>query len=323
MFSITVENFYGKERIKLFNPGTGEYLCIIPAFGGNIIDLALSKNDKLHHVIAGDETLETLSGTSSNTYRGAKLSPFPNRINNGKYVFEGKEYQLEQNNPPHALHGLCWNLPFTLKAELVTDSAAILILQADYISQHKGYPFTYHIEIEYTLEENNFKCVTKILNTSEQSIPIGDGWHPYFTTGSKIDNIKLQLPASKQVELGKNIIPTGNYLPGKLFESPTPINTTQLDHCFELDTSTDKVETRLIDEQKNISMVIWQQVGGRGYKFIQAYIPPDRNSIAIEPMSCAPDAFNNKNGLIILSPKESVEFCFGINLTPLSPLLVQ
>ncbi|HWY99181.1 MAG TPA: aldose 1-epimerase, partial [Bacteroidia bacterium] len=219
MFSITVENFYGKERIKLFNPGTGEYLCIIPAFGGNIIELVLSKNEKLHHVIAGDETLETLSGIKSNSYRSAKLSPFPNRINNGKYEFEGKEYQLEQTNPPHALHGLCWNLPFTAKAELVTDNSAMIILQADYNSLHKGYPFTYHIEIEYTLEENNFKSLTRVLNTSEQVIPIGDGWHPYFTTGSKIDSLKLQLPPSKQVELGKNMIPTGNYVAGKLFES--------------------------------------------------------------------------------------------------------
>jgi aldose 1-epimerase len=315
MFSITVENFYGKERIKLFNPGTGEYLCIIPAFGGNIIELALSKNDTLHHVIAGDETLETLSGIKSNSYRGAKLSPFPNRINNGKYAFEGKEHQLEQNNPPHALHGLCWNLPFTVKAELVTDSSAMIILQADYNSLHKSYPFIYHIEIEYTLEENNFKCLTKILNTSEQSIPIGDGWHPYFTTGSKVDNLKLQLPPNKQIELGNNMIPTGNYLPEKLFESPTLIGNTQLDHCFELDATTERVETILTDGQKNISIVIWQQTGERGYKFLQAYTPPDRNSIAIEPMSCAPDAFNNKKGLIVLSPKESVEFCFGVYLT--------
>jgi aldose 1-epimerase len=319
MFSITVENFYGKERIKLFNPGTGEYLCIIPAFGGNIIELVLSKNEKLHHVIAGDEAIESLSGNPVNFYRGAKLSPFPNRIDNGKYVFEGKEHQLEQNNPPHALHGLCWNLPFTVKAELVTDNSAMIILQTDYDSIHKGYPFSYHIEIEYTLEENNFKCLTRILNTSEQSIPIGDGWHPYFTIGSKVDNLKLQLPPNKQIKLGKDMIPTGNYIPGTLFESPTLINNTRLDHCFELDTANERVETRLIDEQKNISIVIWQQASGRGYKFLQAYTPPDRNSIAIEPMSCAPDAFNNKNGLIVLLPKEAVEFCFGVNLTLPSP----
>ncbi len=311
MYTITTTDFFGIEKIKLLNPRSGEYLAVIPAFGGNLNELALLKDGKLHSIIAGDETLESLSGNTTNFYRGAKLSPFPNRINRGKYEFGGKEYQLETNAPPHALHGLCWNLPFAVKEQLATNSSAKLVLTAVYKSLHKGYPFTYQIEIEYVLEQSNFKCTTRIANKCEQPIPIGDGWHPYFTTGSKTNNLKIQLPqGAKQLELSESLIPTGNYLQRNQFSSPTLLYTTQLDHCFELDKTDGIVETRLLDQSKNICIVIWQQ----GYGFIQAYTPPDRQSIAIEPMTCAPDAFNNKNGLIILKPKESAEFCFGVRL---------
>ncbi|MGP8215586.1 MAG: aldose 1-epimerase [Bacteroidia bacterium] len=313
MYSIRPENFFGIEKLILCNQISGEYLSVIPAFGGNLNELVLLKNAQLHKIISGDETLETLSGMGSNFYRGAKLSPFPNRINEGKYTFRGKEYQLNKNAPPHALHGLCWNIPFAVREQSITGNFARLVLEADYKALQKGFPFTYHIEIEYTLEENNFKCSTKILNTYEHPIPVGDGWHPYFTLGSTISNLKLQLPPNKQLEMSNSLIPTGNYLPGRFF-SPTLLNETLLDDCFELEVSAGIAETRLIDEQKNICLVIWQEAGSKGYGFIQAYTPQDRNSIAIEPMSCAPDAFNNKRGLIILSPEESIEFCFGARL---------
>src|ERR1700739_1051123 len=158
MFNITPSDFFETEKIKLINPQSGEYVSIIPAYGGNLNELVLSKEGKLHTIIAGDKTLESLSGKNKNHYRGAKLSPFPNRINNGKYTFNNKEYQLDVNVPPHALHGLCWNLPMTIKEQSATNNSAKLELEANYISLHKTYPFTYQVEIEYILELTNFKC---------------------------------------------------------------------------------------------------------------------------------------------------------------------
>ncbi|HTB07589.1 MAG TPA: aldose 1-epimerase [Bacteroidia bacterium] len=314
MFTREIEDFFGREKIRLINKSSGEYVSIIPAFGGNLNELALSAKGHTYNIIDGDKELGTLYGSSTNFYRGAKLSPFPNRVNNGKYEFAGNEYHLEKNAPPHALHGLCWNLPFALQESTVKNNSVQVILQADYKALNIGFPFSYHIEIEYTLEDGKFKCLTRIVNTSEYSIPIADGWHPYFTTGSKINTLKLQLPLCRQVELDKTLIPTGKYLPNQEFETPTILNDMMLDHCFELDKNQDIAQTRLIDKSNGISILIWQKVGDRGYNFIQLYTPPDRNSIAIEPMTCSPDAFNNKNGLIVLSPGESVEFTFGVSL---------
>lgn len=314
MYKISTEDFNGIDKIKLFDTLSGEYVSIIPSFGGNINELTLQKNGTLHDIIAGDKNLETLSGNGQNYYRGAKLSPFPNRINQGKYTFNGIDYQLEQNAFPHALHGLIWNSLFVVKEQYCCDSFARLVLICKYDSFHIGFPFSYEIELEYKLQAEGFSCLTKILNTSDCPIPIGDGWHPYFTMGGKINRLKLKLPACKQIEMDETLIPTGKYFANLPFRTPQLLNDTTLDCCFELNESESFAETRLIDEQKNSSIVVWQKTTPQGYKFIQVYTPPDRNSIAIEPTSCSPDAFNNQNGLLTLLPNVSTEFLFGVRL---------
>ena len=129
-----------------------------------------------------------------------------------------------------------------------------------------------------------------------------------------IDLLFLKIPSQKQLELANTLIPTGNYLKNTSFQQATSLKDVTLDHCFELDVLERRVETLLINESKNVAVVLWQQCGVQGYNFIQVYTPPDRKSIAIEPMTCAPDAFNNKNGVFVLDPQESMELVFGIYL---------
>jgi aldose 1-epimerase len=314
MFNIVFENFQGTAKIKLINTRSGEFLSVIPAYGGNINELSLYKNNRLHPLIAGDSNTEQLSGKRNNAYRGAKLSPFPNRIKEGAYVFNGTRYALPKNDNIHALHGLIWNVPFTIKEQNVTEHTAQLILFKHYQKADPGFPFDYTIEIEYTLEDRQFSCQTNITNNSPMAIPIGDGWHPYLSTGSPIDELKLQLPSAKKIETNDSLIPTGRYIRDTTFESATHIHNTLLDDCFELEPIERIVETLLIDEHKQLTLVLWQKVSSHGYNFVHVYTPPDRQSIAIEPTSCAPDAFNNKNGLMVLDPMESVELVFGIRL---------
>ena len=314
MFNIVFENIQGIEKITLINTRSGEFLSVIPAYGGNINELFLYKNNSLHALIAGDNNAEQLSGKCNNAYRGAKLSPFPNRIKDGSYVFNGTRYTLPKNDNIHALHGLIWNVPFIIKEQKATEHKAHLILFKQYQKADPGFPFDYTIEIEYTLEAGQFSCQTNITNNSPMPIPLGDGWHPYLSTGSPIDELKLQLPSAKKIETNDSLIPTGRYIRDTMFESATHIRNTVLDDCFELDPIEHIVETLLIDERKQLTLVLWQKASAHGYNFIHVYTPPDRQSIAIEPTSCGPDAFNNKNGLIVLAPMESVELVFGIRL---------
>ena len=316
MFSIIREPFFGVEKIKLFNPLNGEYVSIIPSCGANLNELVLLNNGSLHSIIAGDVSMESLCGNEINFYRGAKLSPFPNRIEAGKYTFQDQLYTLDTNDGDHALHGLVWNLPFRIIHQEVAIDFAEVELVCDYISNYKGYSFTYSISILYRLEMSHLSCHTTIQNTGNTILPIGDGWHPYFSMNKKIDSLSLKLPVCRQLETNA-CIPTGNYLKSDFFQREISLKNIILDHCFELSASDGIVSTELIDSGSKRKIVVWQECGTKGYSYLQIYTPPDRMSIAIEPMTCAPNAFNNKKGLIELEPDEHIHIYFGIQLKSL------
>jgi len=313
MFSIIREDFFGVEKLRLFNILTGEYVSILPAWGGNINELVLLNNSLLHPIIAGDTSIESLSGNPVNFYRGAKLSPFPNRIEVGKYTFQDRVYTLDRNNGAHSLHGLLWNLPFIITHEESTTDFAEVELIYDYISNYSGYPFSYSISILFRLEPSQLSCFTTIQNTGGKTMPIGDGWHPYFSMNKKIDSLTLKLPDCKQLEMDA-YIPTGNYVSSDFFQPEISLKDLMLDHCFELSATDGIVETEIIDRDNAQKIVVWQECSDIGYAFIQIYTPPDRMSIAIEPMTCAPNSFNNKKGLIELEPNEHIHLSFGIQL---------
>lgn len=111
-----------------------------------------------------------------------------------------------------------------------------------------------------------------------------------------------------------NLIPDGNtenrseYLKGKV------IGSDWFDNCFGPIENEGIAETLLTDEAQDITVNIWQKAGRNGYNYIQLYTPEDGASIVIEPMTCAPDAFNSGKGLIILEPGKEIEFRFGIKL---------
>ena len=318
MFSIIREDFFGIEKIKILDTITGAYVAILPEWGANINELVLWNENTLHSVVTGDISFESLNGTSGNFYRGAKLSPFPNRVEHGKYSFQDHIHELDKNDGAHALHGLIWNLPFrVIHEEASASDFAEIELMYDYISNYTGYPFTYSLSILYRLESTQLFCYTTIHNTGNTVLPIGDGWHPYFSMNGKVDSLKLKLPACNQLEMDQ-CIPTGEYVVADFLQNTFLLKDQILDHCFELAVAEGIVETELIAVDSDLKIVVWQEVGDKGYNFLQIYIPPDRMSIAIEPMTCAPDAFNNRKGLIELNPDEHVSFTFGIQLKSLS-----
>ena len=103
-------------------------------------------------------------------------------------------------------------------------------------------------------------------------------------------------------------IPIGK-VPFKSFQEAASIGSTAFDTCFI--TSGDHPKATIADHKNDIALEIQQT---RPYGYMQFYTPDTRDSIAIEPMSCAPDAFNNKDGLRILDPGESDSWIFSITM---------
>ncbi|MBX9852529.1 MAG: aldose 1-epimerase [Cytophagaceae bacterium] len=316
MFSIATEAFGELEVVKLVNNKTGEFASVIPGFSATINELGLYKKDKIFNVIDGSKNYNSLMSEGRAVFKGSKLFPFPNRINNGDYIFEGKKYSLKKNFPSegHAIHGLLLEAAFTINAKHASEKEASLELKYHYKEKNTGYPFELDLTVIFMLTDEGLKCTTVAKNVSDKNIPVGDGWHPYFQTGSKANDLTIKIPSECLVETDSRGIPTEKTIHDPSFIKGRQIADHHFDHCYILAEKNGISSIELYDQEKNITLIVWQETGVKKYNYVQIYSPPSRKCIAIEPMSCMPDAFNNKNGLIVLKPGEKINLSFGVKL---------
>ena len=128
-------------------------------------------------------------------YRGATLAPWPNRIVDGRYRFDGVEHQLPLTEPARAqaLHGLLSWAEF--EDRLVLDDRVAL---AAVIEPQTGYPFRVEVEVEYRLEADGLRQTVTARNIGADAAPWGTGPHPYLVAGpGRVDDWTLTLPASE------------------------------------------------------------------------------------------------------------------------------
>ncbi len=314
MFNIKTDYLGSFQRFVLANTETGECVSIIPGFGGNVNSIVLRSKNKHYSILDGAQTDSEL--TSNAWFKSAKLLPFPNIINKGRYSFLGKPYQLPVNVGRHAEHGFIYNKVLRVTNE--TSNVNQASLELEYVSDAaaKGYPFKFQATLTYSLiRDKGFQYKTKITNLSDCSIPIGDGWHPYFKTEGKVDKLHIKIPAESRIEVDAQTqrVPTGKLIHEDYADS-FQIGSKKLSIGLVLQKAGGKAITELYDPELDLKICIWQETGERKYNYLVVWIHPSRNSIAIEPMTCAADAFNNKLGLITLEPQQSFAANCGVYL---------
>lgn len=270
---------------------------------------------------AGREFLDTFERPEENPVaRGQALLPFPNRIEDGKYAFAGKELRLPIDEPErgHAIHGLTrWE---KWKVSRRTEGSVTL---RHHLPPQRGYPFSLALEIEYTLSHTGLTVRTTATNTGEGPLPFGAGYHPYFTVGTKfVDDAMLRVPAASRLDLDERLIPRGRVsveenVPD--FREKRRIGEAGINACFT-DLSPDgdgKTRIPLAHPDGEPEVAVWMD---SEHRYVQIYTGDDipdearrRRSLAIEPMTCAPNAFNTGDGLRILVPGESFTGEWGVN----------
>jgi aldose 1-epimerase len=251
--------------------------------------------------------------------RGQLLLPWPNRIEDGQYEFAGRVHQTPLTEPDlhNALHGLVRWLNWTA-VEQASDRAALSLV----LHPQDGYPFTLRFDVEYRLAAHGLTIATTATNIGRQAAPYGAGHHPYLTVGTRIDEALLKVPGLMRFEVNERRIPTGRLLPNR----GTEYDFLELRRIGSL--SMDTGFANLIPDSDGVIRVHLQGPGGDpritlwmepAYKFLMVYTPdriPDltrrRRSIAIEPMTCATNAFRSGDGLIVLEPGEVRTTSWGI-----------
>ncbi|MGB7070759.1 MAG: hypothetical protein WBD22_14795 [Pyrinomonadaceae bacterium] len=315
-FSIQKNLSDGVELIRLVNELENESVSISAEFGGNINELILSKGGRPHHIMDGFRSRREFA--ANNGYKGVKLLPFPNRIANGTYNFEGREYRLPINESElnHAHHGFFFRLQMVETSARACDEFAELALSNDYTGDRDGYPFAFRTQITYRLDGvDKFSATTEIVNTGASPMPLGDGWHPYFQIGESTDDLTIRLPRAKKIALDERMIPMESQPNDEPLRRSMPLRDINLDSLFALDDEDEMAVTEIYHETENVTICVRQETGVGKYNFLCVYTPPHRRSIAVEPMTCAIDAFNNGRGLIVLQPGEKFAAGWGVSLS--------
>lgn len=309
LFSLEKETFGEYELYRLNNEKTGEYCAVIPDFGATLQSLALRNNNDLYELIEAHTNPSEISEIQS--FRSSHLIPFPNRVDRGLYQFNEQTYRLTPNwtHEDNAIHGLIFDKKFDVKFEQ-TEDTAMLTLQHDFEGT-PGFPFPFLTTIMYTLRAGQLSCGVLVHNVGDQSMPMGVGWHPYFKLGDKkINDLSLKLPEGRRIEIGERMIPTGKLLDYNQFRTAAPIGQTPFDTGFYINNNGEEAITTLYDNERGVTLLISQ----KNCPYLQIFIPESRKSIAIEPMTCAPDAFNNSLGLETLKSGEHIETFYGVTL---------
>ena len=280
---------------------------IIPEVGANVCQIYFDG----HPILDGITKPEELN--VNRWFKSSVLIPFPNRLNQGKYKWLGNPYIFPINDAytGNALHGYGANTPFEVsEIELHEDSAHIVCKYEDN-GQNNAYPFPFTFEARFEITsdarfEVNFKCY----NDGKLDIPFGMGWHPYYQLNKSVEEVILQLPECKFIGLDESMLPTGKQYTYDEFLEGKKIGVTVLDNCFAVEPEDNRFEFSIIGKSARLSF--WQETGAGKYSYLQLFTPPSRDSIAIEPMTCNIDAFNNRQGLVSLSPKQKIEAKFGL-----------
>jgi aldose 1-epimerase len=306
-FAIATANENGLEQVILTDPATGTQVIILPGYGAMLHAFTVETKNGLHNIIDNYSNAGEIEKELAASFKSSKLSPFACRIPGGKYIYDGEEFEFENKfMDGTAIHGLLYNKAFRRTATFSDEQKASAAFKYHYKEEDNGYPFDYTCEVRYTLlPQNTLQVQTTIINLDDLPIPMTDGWHPYFTLGGKVNDWLLYFGAAAMLEFDEKLVPTGKLLPYNAFLEAKPIADTKLDNCFVLNGDESYAACTLRNEAAGLQLNLFPDAS---YPYLQIYIPDQRKSIAIENLSAAPDAFNNKMGLLMLQPRHTKTF---------------
>lgn len=258
-----------------------------------------------HNIFAAYAGPEDARARIKDGFHSAKLSPFACRLKNSSYVFKERTYHLAKHVlNGHAIHGLLYDAEFSPSGSGADERGAWAELAYEYRAEEEGYPFAFRMKVLYRLNSDGLSVQTTVENTGGTSLPLADGWHPYFYFGVPADECRLHINSSRMLEFDADLVPTGNILPDTRFadaKNAASLRGIALDNSFLLDADGLACVLEGGGWRLRITAV-------ENYPVLQIYIPPERDRIAVENLSGAPDCFNNGIGLIELAAGESRRF---------------
>jgi aldose 1-epimerase len=251
--------------------------------------------------------------------RGQPLIPWPNRVRDGVYQFESTRQQLALSEPEahNAIHGLVRWANWTA-AQAHSDR----VVMEHFLHPQAGWPWSLHVQIEYSLDDHGLTVTTTATNVGAHRCPYGAGQHPYLTLGTeKVDSLVLQAPGHRFLESDRRGIPTATHaVDGTRFDyrQSRELGDAELDVGYtDLERDDDgRARVRLGAPELGRRATLWMD---EAYGFLMVFtgdtlaLEARRRGLAVEPMTCAPNALRSGEGLVVLEPGASHRGRWGIS----------
>lgn len=259
---------------------------------------------------------------ASDGAHGAVLIPWPNRLGDGRYRFDGVDHQVALTEPDrhNAIHGfLRW------RSWQASDHDEQRVVMHTRIHPMTGYPFTLDVQVAYELGDAGLTVATTATNLGPAPCPYGAGQHPYLSPGSGgIDDCQLHLDAATRLVTDEErLLPIGREpVAGTPFDfrTPRPLRGLVIDSAFT-DLARDgdgRAWARLIAPDAS-RVELWVD---EHHAYLEIFtgdtLGPgrERRGMAAEPMTCPPDAFRSGDGVLRLEPGEAITTTWGVGLRP-------
>jgi aldose 1-epimerase len=256
-------------------------------------------------------------GEPSPAGRGQVLAPWPNRLDGGRYTFGGREGSAAIDEPElgNAIHGLVRWLPWGLRSRTEEAVALDCVLHPQ-----PAYPWRLELGLEYRLGPDGLAISVRATNASAEPAPFGIGFHPYLSLGIPVDDVRLTIPASRKLITDERALPVGEeQVDGSSFDFRTTrtVGSTQLDTCFASLVRESDGRVRAQVEGEGRVLELWADAS---FRYLQAYtgdtLEPAsrrRQGVAVEPMTCPPNAFASGVDVIRLEPNAAWSGTWGIS----------
>ncbi len=253
---------------------------------------------------------------------GTPLIPWPNRLADGRYTFDGVAYQVALTEPSknNAIHGFLYWRPWQ-----AVEHNEHRVVMGTRLFPLEGYPFLLDVRIEYTLGPDGLTVTTTARNSGPETLPYGSGQHPYLSPGteSHVDDCTLQLDATTRITTDpRRELPVGlEPVAGTPYDFRTPkrIGDLKMDSAFTgLARDTDGRAWVHLTGPDRRTVSLWVD---RGYPYIELYTadtlaePRRRKGLGSEPMTCPPNAFATGHHVIKISPGQSSTTTWGARLS--------
>ncbi|MGY1823039.1 aldose 1-epimerase family protein [Geodermatophilus sp. SYSU D00079] len=248
--------------------------------------------------------------------RGHVLAPWPNRLRDGVYTWDGEEHRTPVTEPERgtAIHGLVQFVPWR-----AVDRAEDRVVLEHLLHPRPGYPFTLRLQVAYVLSADGLRVTTTATNEGATALPYGEGHHPYVLTGARLDDCTLVAPAATRLETDERAIPDGTVpVEGTPYDlrGGRRIGNLVVDSCFtDIERGADGLaEVRLLGPDGR-GVAVWMD---GAYRYLQLFTgdvvpePRRRRGLAVEPMTCPPNALQTGEAVLRLEPGASTTGTWGI-----------